>query len=52
MVPGGASIFVVSGSSVNERQDSNALVFGGQTVCVCVYAVSIILLLCCYEECC
>lgn len=36
IVPGGASIFVVSGSSVNERQDSNALVFGGQAVCVCV----------------
>lgn len=34
IVPGGASIFVVSGSSVNERQGSNALVFGGQVVCV------------------
>lgn len=36
IVPGGESIMVVSGSSVNERQSSNALVFGGQAECACV----------------
>lgn len=29
---------MVSGSSVNERQGGNALVFGGQVVCVSVCA--------------
>lgn len=40
IVPGGAFIFVVSGSSVNVSQGSNVLVFGGQAVrvCVCVWS--------------
>lgn len=36
MVPEGASIFVVSGSSVNERHGSNALVFRRAALCLCV----------------